>query len=163
MSARVAVLMGSISDKDTMQGCIDMLDKFGIGWEWRVLSAHRTPKEAHEYISGARDRGIQVIICGAGMAAHLAGAAAAATTLPVIGVPVNASLDGMDSLLATVQMPPGIPVATVAIGRAGAKNAAVLAVQMMALSDDELRQKLEDDRIEMRKKVLAADAELGGA
>jgi len=163
MSVRVAVLMGSISDKDTMQGCIDMLDHFGVGWEWRVLSAHRTPAETHEYISSARGRGIQVIVCGAGMAAHLAGAAAAATTLPVIGVPVAASLDGLDALLATVQMPPGIPVATVAIGRAGAKNAAVLAVQMMALSDPELTQKLEDDRVAMAAKVLASDAELRGA
>jgi 5-(carboxyamino)imidazole ribonucleotide mutase len=161
MSARVAVLMGSISDKETMQGCIDTLDRFGIGWEWRVLSAHRTPHETHEYISTARERGIQVIVCGAGMAAHLAGAAAAATTLPVIGVPVAASLDGLDALLATVQMPPGIPVATVAIGRAGAKNAGVLAVQMMALSDSDLAQKLEDDRAAMRKKILAAGSELG--
>ena len=104
-----------------------------------------------------------MIVCGAGMAAHLAGAAAAATTLPVIGVPVATSLDGMDALLATVQMPPGIPVATVAIGRAGAKNAAVLAVQMMALSDPELAQKLEDDRVAMAAKVLASDAELRGA
>ncbi len=163
MSARVAVLMGSISDRDTMQGCVDTLDRFGVGWEWRVLSAHRTPRETHEYISSAKGRGIQVIICGAGMAAHLAGAAAAATTLPVIGVPVAASLDGMDALLATVQMPPGIPVATVAIGRAGAKNAAVLAVQMMALSDPELASKLEEDRVAMGAKVLASDAELRGA
>jgi 5-(carboxyamino)imidazole ribonucleotide mutase len=163
MSARVAVLMGSISDKETMQPCIDTLDRFGVEWEWRVLSAHRTPRETHDYIAAARGRGIQVIVCGAGMAAHLAGAAAAATTLPVIGVPVAASVGGMDALLATVQMPPGIPVATVAIGRAGAKNAAVLAVQMMALGDPALTQKLDDDRIAMRDKVLAADAALGGA
>lgn len=162
MSARVAVLMGSASDKEVMQACVDTLDRFGIGWEWRILSAHRTPKETHECITTARDRGIQVIICAAGMAAHLAGAAAAATTLPVIGVPVAASLDGLDSLLATVQMPPGIPVATVAIGRAGAKNAAILAVQMMALSDAELATKLEEDRSAMRRKVLASDAELSG-
>jgi len=155
--------MGSISDRDTMQGCVDTLDRFGVGWEWRVLSAHRTPRETHEYISSAKGRGIQVIVCGAGMAAHLAGAAAAATTLPVIGVPVAASLDGMDALLATVQMPPGIPVATVAIGRAGAKNAAVLAVQMMALSDPDLASKLEEDRVAMGAKVLASDAELRGA
>jgi 5-(carboxyamino)imidazole ribonucleotide mutase len=163
MSARVAVLMGSISDKETMQPCIDTLDRFGVEWEWRVLSAHRTPRETHDYIAAARGRGIQVIVCGAGMAAHLAGAAAAATTLPVIGVPVAASVGGMDALLATVQMPPGIPVATVAIGRAGAKNAAVLAVQMMALGDPALTQKLDDERIAMRDKVLAADAALGGA
>jgi len=163
MSAQVAVLMGSISDKPAMQGCVDTLDRFGVGWEWRVLSAHRTPQDTHDYVSNAPDRGIRVFVCGAGMAAHLAGAVAAATTLPVIGVPLAASLDGMDSLLATVQMPPGIPVATVAVGKAGAKNAGVLAVQMLALSDGELAEKLVADRSAMRDRVLAADSELGSS
>ena len=160
MSVRVGILMGSISDKEVMQATADMLDKFGIGYEWRVMSAHRTPAAAEEFCSGAKARGIQVLICGAGMAAHLAGAAAAHSTLPVIGVPIAARLDGMDALLATVQMPPGLPVATVAIGRAGAKNAAMLAIQIMALSDEALAQALEDDRVQMRAKVMAADAEL---
>ena len=155
--------MGSISDKQVMEACIDTLDTFGVACEWRVLSAHRTPAETHACISGARGRGIEVLICGAGMAAHLAGAAAAGTTLPVIGVPVESSLDGLDALLATVQMPPGIPVATVAIGRAGARNAAVLAVQILALGDPELTQKLEDHRAAMREQILASDAELGAS
>ncbi len=160
MDPTVSILMGSISDKPVMQACVDRLGELGIGCEWRVLSAHRTPAETHACVSGARDRGIRVIICAAGMAAHLAGAAAAATTLPVIGVPVAASFDGMDALLATVQMPPGIPVATVAVGKAGAKNAAVLAAQILALSDPALAIRLEEDRSAMREKVLAADAEL---
>jgi len=152
--------MGSISDREVMQACADSLDRFGVGYEWRVSSAHRTPKDTHEFASTARERGIQVIICGAGGAAHLAGAVAAATTLPVIGVPVDVSLDGLDALLATVQMPGGVPVATVAVGRAGAKNAALLAVQILALSDSGLAQALTDDRLAMADKVRAADAEL---
>jgi len=160
MSARVGILMGSISDKEVMQVAADGLDAFGIAYEWRVMSAHRTPEAAQEFCSTARARGLQVIICGAGMAAHLAGAAAAHSTLPVIGVPIAASLDGMDALLATVQMPPGLPVATVAIGRAGAKNAAILAVQILAVADEALALALDEDRIAMRAKVEAADAEL---
>lgn len=152
--------MGSISDKEVMQGSVDILEKFGIAYEWRVMSAHRTPAAAEEFCSTAKARGLQVLICGAGMAAHLAGAAAAHSTLPVIGVPIAASLDGLDALLATVQMPPGLPVATVAIGRAGAKNAAMLAIQIMALADGALAQALDDDRVAMRAKVAAADAEL---
>ncbi len=157
---RVGILMGSISDREVMQASADMLDKFGVPYEWRVMSAHRTPAAAQEFCSTAKERGIQVLICGAGMAAHLAGAAAAHSTLPVIGVPIAASLDGMDALLATVQMPPGLPVATVAIGRAGAKNAAMLAIQIMSLSDEALNAKLEQDRVLMRAKVEAADDEL---
>lgn len=160
MNPTVSILMGSISDQPVMQACVDRLDSLGIACEWRVLSAHRTPAETHACITGARERGIRVIICAAGMAAHLAGAAAAATTLPVIGVPVASSFDGLDALLATVQMPPGIPVATVAVGKAGAKNAAVLAAQIMALSDPELAARVEEDRAAMRRAVLAADAEL---
>lgn len=159
-TVRVGILMGSISDREVMQACADSLDRFGVGYEWRVSSAHRTPKDTHEFASTARERGIQVIICGAGGAAHLAGAVAAATTLPVIGVPVDVSLDGLDALLATVQMPGGVPVATVAVGRAGAKNAALLAVQILALSDSGLAQALTDDRLAMADKVRAADAEL---
>jgi 5-(carboxyamino)imidazole ribonucleotide mutase len=158
--ATVSIIMGSISDKPVMQACADKLDALGIGYEWRVLSAHRTPAETHSWVSGARDRGIKVMICAAGMAAHLAGATAAATTLPVIGVPVASSFDGLDALLATVQMPPGIPVATVAVGRAGAKNAAVLSAQILALSDPGVAERLEADRVAMREAVLAADAEL---
>lgn len=160
MTATVSILMGSISDRPVMQACADKLDALGIGYEWRVLSAHRTPTETHAWVSGARERGIRVMICAAGMAAHLAGATAAATTLPVIGVPIAASFDGMDALLATVQMPPGIPVATVAVGKAGARNAAVLAAQILALSDATVSDALEADRVSMREKVLAADAEL---
>jgi len=157
---RVAILMGSLSDKDVMSRAADVLDRFGIDYEWKVSSAHRTPHATHEFVSTARARGIQVIICGAGLAAHLAGAAAAATTLPIIGVPLNGALDGLDSLLATVQMPPGIPVATVAIGSPGAKNAAYLAVQMMAISDAALEQALQDDRVAMRAKIAAASDDL---
>ena len=160
MAATVSILMGSISDRPVMQACADRLDALGVGYEWRVLSAHRTPKETHAWVSGARDRGIRVMICAAGMAAHLAGAAAAATALPVIGVPIAASDDGMDALLATVQMPPGIPVATVAIGKAGARNAAVLSAQILALSDPTVAAALEADRLQMRDKVLADDAAL---
>ncbi|HCP48129.1 MAG TPA: 5-(carboxyamino)imidazole ribonucleotide mutase [Deltaproteobacteria bacterium] len=159
-TVRVGILMGSISDREVMQACADSLDRFGVKYDWRVSSAHRTPKDTHEFASTARERGIRVIICGAGGAAHLAGAVAAATTLPVIGVPVNVSLDGLDALLATVQMPGGVPVATVAVGRAGAKNAALLAVQILALSDPDLARALDEDRLTMADKVRAADAEL---
>jgi 5-(carboxyamino)imidazole ribonucleotide mutase len=157
---KVGILMGSISDRPVMQACADMLGSFDVPYEWRIMSAHRTPAVVEEFVSGAKERGIRVIICGAGMAAHLAGAAAAHTTLPIIGVPIGATLDGMDALLATVQMPPGLPVATVAIGRAGAKNAAILAVQMLALSDERLADALVEERRTMREKVAAADAEL---
>lgn len=157
---RVAIIMGSASDKSTMQACADMLGRFEVDFEWRIMSAHRTPAITQEYVSSAASRGIQVVICGAGMAAHLAGAAAAHTTLPVIGVPIPATLDGMDALLATVQMPPGMPVATVAIGRAGATNAAILAVQILALHDARLAQALLDERAAKRAKIAAADAEL---
>ena len=156
----VAILMGSISDQEVMQHCADTLERFGVAYDWRVLSAHRTPKETHEYASTARERGLRVLICAAGSAAHLAGAVAAATTLPVIGVPVAASLQGLDALLSTVQMPGGIPVATVAIGPAGAKNAALLALQMLALSDAGLAAALEADRAEMAGKVRASDQQL---
>ena len=140
----VAVVMGSDSDMEVMQGCIEQLKFFGIEPIVRVISAHRTPQIAAEFATNAAKKGIKVIIAAAGMAAHLAGALAARTTLPVIGVPLISAggLQGIDALLSTIQMPPGVPVATVAIGKAGAKNAAILAVQILALSNKNLRTKL---------------------
>lgn len=152
----VAVLMGSKSDWDTMQHCRDTLARFGVPCECRVLSAHRTPTETAEFVRSAEERGVEVIVAAAGMAAHLAGAVAAHTTLPVIGVPLKGGLmDGLDSLLATVQMPRGIPVATVAVGKHGAINAAILAVQILANRRPELREKLEADRREQAEKILS--------
>ncbi|MEP5765913.1 MAG: 5-(carboxyamino)imidazole ribonucleotide mutase [Halieaceae bacterium] len=142
----VAVLMGSDSDLPMMEASFDVLNTLEIPFEARVTSAHRTPKATHDYVTDADQRGCGVFIAAAGMAAHLAGAVAATTTKPVIGVPINASLDGLDALLSTVQMPAGIPVATVAIGKAGAKNAAYLAAQMLSLADADLAQRLRQDR-----------------
>jgi 5-(carboxyamino)imidazole ribonucleotide mutase len=136
-----------------MEKTAQTLDSFGIESELRVLSAHKTPDQAFEFASNAADRGFSVIIAGAGKAAHLAGVMAAKSLLPVIGVPINASLDGLDSLLATVQMPTGIPVATVAVD--GAVNAALLAVAILALGDDELREKLAQYRVDLAEKTLA--------
>lgn len=151
----IAILMGSASDYPTMKSCEAQLDSLGITYETKVLSAHRTPKETCAYVERADRRGTKVFICAAGMAAHLAGVVAAHTTLPVIGVPmVGPSLDGMDALLATVQMPGGIPVATVTIGKAGAKNAALLAAQILALSSAPLRKKLKALRAAERRKIL---------
>lgn len=156
---KVAVIMGSDSDLPVVGGAIKKLKSFGIPVEAHVMSAHRTPDEASEFSSKAKENGFGVIIAAAGKAAHLAGVLAAHTTLPVIGIPVKSStLDGLDALLATVQMPSGIPVATVAID--GAENAAILAAQMLALSDDELAKKLSDMKSEMEKKVLEKDAAL---
>jgi 5-(carboxyamino)imidazole ribonucleotide mutase len=139
--------MGSPNDRDKMQPAADTLEKFGIEADVRVLSAHRNPAGVAEFATGARENGYVAIICGAGMAAHLAGAVAAHTTLPVVGVPLaSGALNGVDALYSTVQMPPGIPVATVAIG--GSANAALLVVQMLAISDAELAAKLADDRRE---------------
>ena len=158
----VAIVMGSDSDLPVMQSCIDQLKGFGIDPIVRILSAHRTPDAAMEFADNAAPNGIKVIIAAAGMAAHLAGALAARTQLPVIGVPMQASSGpcGLDALLSTVQMPPGIPVATVAIGKAGAKNAAVLAVQMLALSDEDLAGKLTKFRTDQTQTVLAKDAKM---
>lgn len=144
--------MGSGSDRPVMEKAGRMLDEFGIDHEMRVLSAHKTPDEAIEFAEGAAIRGFEVIIAGAGKAAHLAGVMAAKSMLPVIGVPINSSLDGMDALLATVQMPTGIPVATVAID--GAVNAALLAVEILALHDDRLREKLAQYRKDLAAKTL---------
>lgn len=143
----VGVIMGSISDREVMQGCSDLLSELSIPHEAKVLSAHRTPDLTREFAVSAADRGIEVIIAGAGWAAHLAGAIAGHTTLPVIGVPIDSSpLNGMDALLSTVQMPPGIPVATVAVGSGGAKNAAVLAAQILALKYPSIDQNLKNYR-----------------
>ena len=148
MSLRVAVLMGSSSDEDTMAAARTTLEDFGVECHWEVMSAHRTPEKVRQFVAGARDDGFGAIICGAGMAAHLAGAAAAQTTLPVIGVPLaGGALNGVDSLYSTVQMPKGIPVATVAIN--GAMNAALLAIQILAVSDPDLAERLADHRAEM--------------
>lgn len=153
MNHKVAILMGSGSDRPVMEKAGEMLDRFGIEHETRVLSAHKTPDQAIEFAASAADNGFGVIIAGAGKAAHLAGVMAAKSLLPVIGVPISASLDGMDSLLATVQMPTGIPVATVAVD--GANNAALLAVSILAVGDAELTGKLSEYRAELAAKTLA--------
>jgi len=160
--ASVAVVMGSDSDMDVMQSCIEQLGHFGIEPVVRIISAHRTPEIAAEFAQNAAKNGIKVIIAAAGMAAHLAGALAAKTTLPVIGVPLisGSCLEGVDALLSTMQMPPGVPVATVAIGKAGAKNAAILAVQILALTDKNLREKLAEFKNAQRKKVMEKDSAL---
>lgn len=148
---KVAILMGSDSDLPTMKEAAKVLEEFGVAYEITVLSAHRTPDRAHEFSASAKNRGLKVIIAGAGGAAHLAGVIAAFTTLPVIGVPIKSALDGVDSLLSTMQMPPGIPVATVAID--GAKNAGLLAVQILATSDPDLSGKLENYKKKMAESV----------
>lgn len=159
--ATVSVIMGSKSDLDTMNEAVKILDEFGIGYEIRVISAHRTPARAHEFGSTAASRGVKVIIAGAGKAAHLAGVMASLTTLPIIGVPMKTSdLGGLDSLLSTVQMPGGIPVATTAIGKAGAKNAGLLAVAILALSDEKLGTKLKAYRESIRREVEKTDDDL---
>jgi phosphoribosylaminoimidazole carboxylase PurE protein len=158
----VAVVMGSDSDMAVMQSCIDTLKDFGIEPAVRIISAHRTPDAAAEFAENAAKNGIKVIIAAAGMAAHLAGALAARTTLPVIGVPLISSsgLEGIDALLSTLQMPPGVPVATVAIGKSGAKNAAILAVQILALSDGGLAKKLADFKKTQAKKTIEKNSTL---
>ena len=158
----VAVLMGSDSDLPIMDAAISLLQQFNVTVEVKVTSAHRTPAETQAYVQDAENRGCQVFIAGAGMAAHLAGAVAAQTTRPVIGVPIDAGpLQGFDALLSTVQMPGGIPVATVAIGKAGAKNAAYLAVQMMALADDDLAEALKNERAENARKIVEKAESIG--
>jgi 5-(carboxyamino)imidazole ribonucleotide mutase len=150
------VIMGSKSDWSVMRGASETLAQFGIAHECRVLSAHRTPVETAEYVSQAEGRGVEVVIAAAGGAAHLAGVCAAHTVLPVLGVPMeSAALKGMDSLLSTVQMPAGIPVGTLAIGSAGAKNAALLAIAILATSRPELREKVRAFRVEQKTKILA--------
>ncbi len=151
----VAVIMGSKSDWETMRHAAETLNDFGVSCECRVLSAHRTPGPLMEYIAGAEERGTEVVIAGAGGAAHLPGVIAALTLMPVLGVPIeSASLKGLDSLLSIVQMPAGIPVGTLAIGKAGATNAALMAVAILARSRPELREKLQEYRDERARKVL---------
>jgi phosphoribosylamine---glycine ligase len=153
-SPQVGIVMGSDSDMDVMQSAADVLKDFGVEFEITVASAHRSPQRAAAWAATAPERGIKVIIAGAGHAAHLAGAMAAHTSLPVIGVPIDSScLQGMDALLATVQMPPGIPVATMAIGKPGARNAGILAVQILALADADLAEKLQEYKQDMAAKV----------
>ncbi len=156
----VAVLMGSDSDLPMMEACFDVLKSLEIPFEARITSAHRTPRHTHDYVVDADQRGCAVFIAAAGMAAHLAGAVAANTVKPVIGVPINASLDGLDALLSTVQMPAGIPVASVAIGRGGAKNAAYLAAQMLSLADVGLAERLRRDRADNAQAVQDKNAAL---
>jgi phosphoribosylaminoimidazole carboxylase PurE protein len=151
----VGVIMGSASDAEVMKGAAETLKELQIPFEARVLSAHRTPKQAQEYASTAVEKGLHVIIAGAGWAAHLAGFMAAHTTLPVIGVPIDSSpLKGMDSLLSTVQMPPGIPVATVSLGKGGAKNAAVLAAEILALKHPPIADRLKAYREKLTREAL---------
>lgn len=152
---KVLIVMGSRSDLSSMEGCMQQLDDFQIGYEVRVLSAHRTPEAVLDLSRNAQKEGIMVIIAAAGGAAHLAGVLASSTPLPVIGIPIQTSaLGGMDSLLSTVQMPAGVPVATVAIGKAGAKNAAILAAQMIGLADPAVMKKVAEFKEEQAKKVL---------
>ena len=151
----VAIIMGSRSDWPTMKHAADMLDRLGVAWDARVVSAHRTPQRLFDFASGAKAEGFQVIIAGAGGAAHLPGMAASMTSLPVLGVPVQSkALKGLDSLLSIVQMPGGVPVATLAIGEAGAKNAGILAAQILALNDDALAGRLDAFREEQTASVL---------
>ena len=151
---QVGIVMGSDSDLDVMKAAANVLQEFGVAFEITIASAHRSPQRAAIWAHAARERGIKVIIAGAGHAAHLAGAMAAHTSLPIIGVPIDSScLQGLDALLATVQMPPGIPVATMAIGKPGARNAGILAAQIIATSDPALGEKLDDFKTEMARQV----------
>lgn len=159
MDPAVSIIMGSTSDLKVMEKAAAFLDSMGIPFEINALSAHRTPEAVEQFARGAAERGIKVIIAGAGMAAHLPGVIAAMTPVPVIGVPVKASLDGMDALLAIVQMPPGIPVATVAID--GALNAAILAAQIIATGDPSLMEKLIAYKESLKQKIVKANEELG--
>lgn len=158
---QVFILMGSDSDYDVMKSTTSVLDQFEVPYEIMVASAHRSPELVRELAASAESKGVRVFIAAAGGAAHLAGVVAAHTTLPVIGVPINAtSLGGFDALLATVQMPPGIPVATVAVGKFGAHNAAILAVQMMALSDEKYQKKLQQHKLDLTESVQKKNKKL---
>ncbi len=158
MKPVVSIIMGSTSDLPVMDKAAKILDDFEIPFEMNALSAHRTPEAVEKFAKGAKDRGIKVIIAAAGMAAHLPGVIAAMTTLPVIGVPIKASLDGMDSLLAIVQMPPGIPVATVGIN--GAMNAGILAAQLLAVGDPSIQNKMMDFKEALKDKIEKANQDL---
>ena len=157
----VAILMGSDSDLDVVSKAFDVLDSFDVQYTKNVLSAHRTPAEVLNLVNNAESNGVKVFIAAAGMAAHLAGAVAAHSTKPVIGIPIESGgMGGIDSLLSTAMMPPGVPVATVAVGKSGAKNSAILAVQILATSDDDLARKLKDYKENMRAEVLEKDKQL---
>lgn len=157
----VGIVMGSDSDLETMGACAEMLEQLGIEYEMRIASAHRSPKKASEYARTAADRGLEILICAAGGAAHLGGVVAAETVLPVIAVPMETGfLSGLDSLLSMVQMPRGIPVATMAVGKAGAHNAAIMAAKILALQDDGLRERLEDLKRSLAEGVEKKDARL---
>ncbi len=157
----VSILMGSASDWDTMEQCRSILNDLGISHDMRVLSAHRTPEQLQKYLKSAIGQGVQVFIAAAGMAAHLAGAVAAQTSLPVIGVPLpGPNLDGLDALLATVQMPGGVPVATVAIGKAGAKNAGILAAQILGVGDKKVAKRVAEMRSKATREVLLKDRQM---
>lgn len=158
MKARVGIIMGSTSDLPVMEAAAKFLDQMEIPFEINALSAHRTPKEVEEFATSAARRGIEVIIAGAGMAAHLPGVIAAMTPLPVIGVPIKSSLEGLDAALAMLQMPPGIPVATVAIN--GALNAAILAMQIMATGDEDLKKKMSEYKESLKEKIVKANKDL---
>lgn len=158
MDPKVSIIMGSTSDLPVMEKAAKVLNDFCIPFEINALSAHRTPAEVESFATNAQQRGIEVIIAGAGMAAHLPGVIAAMTPIPVIGVPINASLDGMDALLAIAQMPPGIPVATTAIN--GAMNAGILAAQILAVGDSTLKAKIVDFKASLKKKIVDANQEL---
>lgn len=158
MKARVSIIMGSTSDLPVMEAAAKFLDQMEIPFEINALSAHRTPKEVEEFATSAARRGIEVIIAGAGMAAHLPGVIAAMTPLPVIGVPIKSSLEGLDAALAMLQMPPGIPVATVAIN--GALNAAILAMQIMATGDEDLKKKMSAYKESLKEKIVKANKDL---
>ncbi|HAQ2637023.1 TPA: 5-(carboxyamino)imidazole ribonucleotide mutase [Enterococcus faecium] len=162
MTAKISVIMGSTSDWETMKEACQILDEFGVSYEKKVVSAHRTPDLMFEYAQNARKKGIKIIIAGAGGAAHLPGMVASKTTLPVIGVPVQSrTLNGVDSLLSIVQMPGGVPVATTAIGKAGAINAGLLAIQMLSMYDLELEAKLAERRSMLAKTVIESSDQLG--
>ncbi len=158
MNPQVSIIMGSTSDLPVMEKAAKVLNDLQIPFEINALSAHRTPEQVEVFAKGAKERGIKVIIAAAGMAAHLCGVIASMTTLPVIGVPIKASLDGMDALLAIVQMPPGIPVATVGIN--GAQNAGILAAQMLAVGDEEIAEKLVQFKEDLKTKIVKANEEL---
>ena len=158
MNPQVSIIMGSTSDLPVMEKAAALLDEFGIPFEMNALSAHRTPREVEAFATGAQARGIRVIIAAAGMAAHLPGVIASMTTVPVIGVPIKSTLEGMDALLAIVQMPPGIPVATVGIN--ASLNAAILAVQMLSIGDPALQARLADYKERLKQKIVAANAKL---
>ncbi|XIK09277.1 5-(carboxyamino)imidazole ribonucleotide mutase [Enterococcus faecium] len=162
MTAKISVIMGSTSDWETMKEACQILDEFGVSYEKKVVSAHRTPDLMFEYAQNARKKGIKIIIAGAGGAAHLPGMVASKTTLPVIGVPVQSrTLNGLDSLLSIIQMPGGVPVATTAIGKAGAINAGLLAIQMLSMYDLELEAKLAERRSMLAKTVIESSDQLG--